>query len=51
MPESVVDFELCVGTEALKQTLAEINRLKYSILTVTQNGEVYTVFFWRYLGG
>ena len=51
MPDYVVDYELCVGTEGLKQTLAEINRLDYTFLAATQAGEVYTVFFRRYLSG
>lgn len=52
MPDYVVDFERCVGVEELKQTLAEINDSpRYVFETATQDGEVYTVFFRRYLSG
>lgn len=51
MPDYVVDFEICEGRAALEQTLAEINREDYIFLTATQNGETYTVFFGRCLGG
>ena len=49
MPDYVVGFECYVGVDELKQTLAAINRLDYTFLTATQDGEVYTVFFRRYL--
>lgn len=48
-PRTVADFELCVGVEELKSTIAEINRCGFVFLTATQSGDVYTVFFWRYL--
>lgn len=47
--KTVLDFELCVGLEELKQTVHEINRCGFVFLTATQSGEAYTVFFWRHL--
>ena len=46
-PQSIVDYELCVGTGELRQTLLEINRTGAAFLCATQDGEVYTVFFRR----
>lgn len=46
---SIVDFELCVGLEELKETIHEINRCGYAFLAVTQDGESYTVFFRRHI--
>ena len=43
----VVDFQLCVGIEELRETLYFINQYGYTFLTATQNDEVYTVFFRR----
>ena len=47
-PKTIVDFQLRVGTEELKETLHEINKCGYVFLTATQSDEVYTVFFWRH---
>lgn len=42
------DFELCADLQELKQTLNDINRLAYELISVTQDGGgVYTVFFKR----
>ena len=46
---TIVDFQLCVGIEELKETLCEINRCGFVFLTATQFGEEYTVFFWRHV--
>lgn len=43
----VYDFEICCTVEELRRTLDLINKYRYYLSTVTQNGEVYTVFFWR----
>lgn len=43
----VCDFEICCSVEELRRTLDLINKYRYYLSTVTQNGEVYTVFFWR----
>lgn len=48
-PRTIVDFELCVGVEELKETLHRINRAGFVFLTATQDGDMYTVFFWRHL--
>lgn len=47
-PRIVVDFQMCVGVEELKEALHEINKCGYIFLTATQSDEVYTVFFWRH---
>ena len=44
---SIVDIELCVGLDELKETLHEINRCGYMFITATQDGETYTIFFRR----
>lgn len=41
------DFQLCVGLVELKRTISEINRTNCLIRAVTQDGEIYTVFFER----
>lgn len=43
----VYDFEICIGVEELKQTLAKINYHGYDIVAVTQTMDKYTVFFRR----
>lgn len=45
MPRTFCDFELCVGTDELKRTLHNINYSGFDLITVTQDGDVYTVFF------
>ena len=46
------DFELCADLQELKQTLGDINRLGYKLVTVTQDGSgMYTVFFKRRICG
>ena len=47
----VTDFQLCVGEAALKCALTEIDARHYSLLTVTQCCNTYTVFFRRPYGG
>ena len=48
-PRTVVDFVICEGKNGLTDALHEINRCGFVFLTATQNGEWYTVFFWRHL--
>lgn len=43
----IYDFELCEGVEGLKRTMDYINRHGYDLISVTQSGDVYTVFFRR----
>lgn len=43
----VYDFELCDGIGALKKALEAVNCHGYDIVSVTQSGNVYTVFFRR----
>lgn len=43
----IYDFEMCVGVEELKETMDVINHHGYDLISVTQSGEVYTVFFRR----
>ncbi|MBR2311118.1 MAG: hypothetical protein IKA47_11415 [Oscillospiraceae bacterium] len=44
---AIVDFELCIGLEELKETLQTINTCGYTFIGATQNQDVYTVFFRR----
>lgn len=43
----VYDFEICFGEDGLKQCLADINRSRFEIITVTQTMDKYTIFFRR----
>lgn len=43
----VYDFELCEGIRALEKTIDAVNRHGYDIVSVTQFGDEYTVFFRR----
>lgn len=44
----IYDFELCADREELKQTMAEINRHGYDLISVTQDlAGMYTVSFKR----
>lgn len=36
--KTIVDFQLCVGIEELKETLHEINKCGFVFLTATQSG-------------
>lgn len=45
--QHVCDFEICCSVEELRRTLDLINKYRYQLSTITQSGEVYTVFFWR----
>lgn len=45
--KTIVDFELCVGLDELRETVHTINRCGYTFLTATQDGDTYTVFFRR----
>ena len=47
----VVDFELCVGGQELKETIALINNAGYHFIAATQEGDTYTVFFRRPMNG
>ena len=47
LSQYVCDFEICCSVEELRRTLDLINKYRYHLSTVTQSGEVYTVFFWR----
>lgn len=42
------DYELCVGGVELRETIQEINKCGYNLVCVSQNDEVYTVFFRRF---
>lgn len=46
-PRSLVDFELCIGLDELRETIHNINVSGYTFLVVTQDREIYTVFFRR----
>lgn len=43
----IYNFEVCNGVEALKSAMEQINRHGYDVVSVTQAGRVYTVFFRR----
>lgn len=43
----VVDFELCAGTGELRDALQSINDHHYDVITVTQFGNTFIVFFRR----
>lgn len=45
------DFEICDGTEELFRIFHHINRYGYELVTVTQCGDMYTVFFRRHICG
>ena len=44
-PKSRYDFEQCLGVVELANTLQEINEFGCRLITVTQDGGIYTVFF------
>lgn len=44
---TVVDFELCAGTGELRDALQSINDHHYDVITVTQFGNTFIVFFRR----
>ena len=50
-PSFLYDFVRCDDWESLTLALAEINENAYTLVTVTQHEEVYTVFFRRPAGG
>jgi hypothetical protein len=41
-------FVRCVGDDELEQIIQTINENGYDLVSVTQNGDTYTVFFRRY---
>lgn len=43
----VYDYQFCVEDEELEATIREINDRGYTLISVTQYGETYTVFFRR----
>ena len=43
----VYDIEICIGVEELKRVIHVINAAQWEIVSVTQNKEIYTVFFRR----
>lgn len=43
----VYDYQFCVGDDELQATIREINDRGYKLISVTQCGETYTVFFGR----
>lgn len=43
----VYDYQFCVEDEELEATIREINDRGYKLISVTQYGETYTVFFGR----
>lgn len=44
---SVYDIEICVGVEELKRALRIINASGWTIVSMTQNEEIYTILFQR----
>ena len=42
------DFVRCVGDDELEQLIQTINENGYDLVSVTQKGDTYTVFFRRY---
>ena len=50
-PAFLYDFELCVGTDELKETIRTINNRGYNLVCVSQHEDIYTVFFRRFAGG
>lgn len=47
LPRTVCDFEVCYSEDDLAAVMQYINHDGYRVLSVTQNGEKYTVFFSR----
>lgn len=45
--QGIYDIEICVGVEELKRTIRIINGCGWSIVSMTQFEEVYTVLFRR----
>lgn len=48
---AIYDIEFCDGVGQLKRTIAEINQFGCSLVSVTQCGHSYTVFFKRLAHG
>ena len=46
-PGWVTDYQHCTGDASLKAVLSGIDRLGYRVVSVTQSGDAYTVFFER----
>ena len=48
----IIDFELCETSDDLRRVLDSINRMRYQVVSVTQDGSgVYTIFFRRCVDG
>lgn len=45
------DFELCEGLTEMRDAMRSINQSGYELVTVTQCGDLYTVFFRRTADG
>lgn len=44
----IIDFELCETCDELRRVLDSINRNRYQVISITQDGSgTYTVFFRR----
>lgn len=48
MRKYLYDFIRCSGDEELEQAIQTINQNGYDLVSVTQRGDMYTVFFRRY---
>lgn len=46
-PRRLYDIEICIGVESLKRAIHLINSARWELIAVTQNEEIYTVFFRR----
>ena len=44
------DIEICIGVAELKRVIHVINAANWEIVAVTQNEEIYTVVFRRFVG-
>ena len=49
--QCIYDFEICDGFYQLKALIATINEKGYTLVSVTQQEHVYTVFFRRPVDG
>lgn len=47
----IYDFDLCGDLSELKETIRAINENGYNIVSVTQSGDTYMVFFRRFASG
>lgn len=50
-PSTVYDFEMHLNDQQLKMLLARINSYGYRLISISQNGDLFCVFFERSLNG